>query len=235
MPGRPPQVAHLREGMLRSLSSAKKLVESVQKVGAIHPNTKGPRLHTEHVRRVIELAFLGIVSAWEEFLEQVFVRYLAGAKSDSGYSPTLRVGKAIDIGHAYHIVSADPEYDPAKLYLRFGEPGWTVSVAKIYFEGGRPFAPALTDNKDRLMDAMKLRNRVAHASTKCREDFRKVARSFFGLPANGGLSQGFGVGDLLMKPAERHFGDKARDKGWSIFYSYVRLYGRLAKTIVPKK
>src|SRR5690606_1322906 len=132
MPGRPPKTAHVRDTFLAASESARDLVKAVSGLSGINPNSQCPRLHAEQARRVVELAFLGLVSAWEEFLEKSFVRYLAGAKADNGFSPTLRMGKASDIAHAYHLISGDPAFDPARNYAKFGDPKWVISISKNY-------------------------------------------------------------------------------------------------------
>ncbi len=63
MPGRQPKVDYLREKFINSASSAQSLVDSVLGLSGINPNSESHRLHTGHARRVVELAFLGLVSA----------------------------------------------------------------------------------------------------------------------------------------------------------------------------
>ena len=233
MPGRPPQVDHVRESFLRASSSARDLVRAVGQVSAIRQNPNCPTLHPEQARRVVELAFLGLVSAWEEFLEQTFVRYLAGAKAASGFTPALRLGKASTIAHSYHLISGDPDFDPSRNYSKFGEPKWVIAIAKNYFALGAPYATCLQPHLDPLQHAIKLRNRVAHSSTKCREDFKKTARVHLGLQPNVGVGQGYGVGDLLLEPAQRIFGQEAVAKNWNYFQAYNARLRAISRRIVP--
>lgn len=80
MSGRPPAVDHLLDRFIAASRSARDLVQKVSTLSSLNPNTSQQRLHPEQARRVVELAFLGLVSWWDEFLEQTFARYLAGAK-----------------------------------------------------------------------------------------------------------------------------------------------------------
>lgn len=235
MAGRPPKVDHVRDSFLAASDSAKSLVDSVTALSGINPNSKCPRLHTEHARRVVELAFLGMVSAWEEFLEQSFVRYLAGAVADGGYSPAHRMGKVSDIAHAYHVISGDPSYDPEKHYSKFGEPKWVIATARLYFETGSPYATRMQPKVEPLQYAVKLRNRVAHSSIKVRSDFRAVAKKHLNLDEDDPLKQGYALGALLQTKTTRLFGAKARDNEWTYFEAYRRMYRSLAKKIVPYK
>jgi hypothetical protein len=231
--GRPAKVDHVRETFLRASTSASGLVRAIAGLSGINPSSVCPRLHAEHARRVVELAFLGLMSAWEEFLDQSFVRYLAGARADCGFSPTLRLGKASNLPHAYHLISGDPDFDPARSYSRFADPKWVIAFAKIYFAQGAPYATVLQPSLELLKNATMLRNRVAHNSAKCREDFRRSAKLHLGLASSAPLTQGYSVGDLLSSPAVRIFGQTARDRGWAYFQAYNARLRSLARKIVP--
>lgn len=234
MAGRPSKVDHILATFLRESESARDLVIAVTQVSAIHPNTQGPRLHPEQARRVVELAFLGLVSSWEEFLEQSFVRYLAGAESENGYKAPLRLGKSSNIAHSYHLVSGDPSFDPSRSYSKFGDPKWVVEISKNYFNLGAPYSPLLHANIDIIQHAVKIRNRVAHNSTKCKEDFKKSAKIHLGLAPNQTLRQGYTAGDLLLTKADRLFGQKAKDKNWTYFYAYAVKLRSMARAICPR-
>ena len=231
MPGKLPKVDHLRKVFLRSVASAESLYESVRKVGSIRSNASSPRLHTEHVRRVIELAFLGVIGSWEEFVEQTLVRYIAGAKCDNGYKPILRLNKAAGINHAYHLISGDPNFDPGTGFIGLSNPSTTVDIAKLFLDGGRPYSSALKEKEELLIHANCLRNRVAHSSTKAREDFKKTARRFL---SQDKLIQGYRVGDLLVDQAVRHFGSSAANRQLTFFKAYMEMFEVLALKIVPK-
>lgn len=232
--GRPPKVDHLRVEFFRNLDSYQGLVDSVMSLSGIKANASSARtLHPEYARRCIELAFLGLVSAWEEFLEQTFVRYLAGAKTDSGRNPSLRLGRAANIPHAYQVLSGNVDYDPAKHYSKFGEPKWVIASAKLYFShDGAPYADPIQFRLDALQHAVRLRNRVAHNSTKTRSDFKASAQKYLGLNAQDSLRKGFGVGDLLVAPADRIFGNGG-NASINYFEAHRLLYRKLALVIVP--
>lgn len=232
MAGRQPKVAHIRDAFLKHTISARDLVRDVREISAVR-RLNEPCLHPEQARRVVELAFLGLLSAWEEFLEQSFVRYLAGAMSDDGYRPAYRLGKSASIAHSYHLISGDPAFDPSRNFSRFGDPKWMIGMAKNYFELGVPYAPVLHASLEILQHANRLRNRVAHNSLKAREDFKLSALSHLGLGNNAPLPQGYGVGDLLVAKADRLFGQETRDKGRIYFMAYAVRFRQLAKHICP--
>lgn len=231
--GAPCKVDHVRVDFIEQIKSARSLVDAVQKLEGIHPNA-ARSMHSKHVRRVEELAFLGVCGSWEEFLEQTFVRYLAGAKTSGGFSPKLRIGKCLTIQHAYQIISADPGYDPAKKFLPWTSPTNVIKLAELFFKDGAPFKAPLDKWKQALSLAVQVRNRVAHASEKCRADFKKAALVLLDRPNDGDLSQGFRVGDLLRSGALPKFFTKAITIPPStVFEAYLEMYQTLSESIVP--
>ena len=228
--GRPPKVDHLRESFIKDIDSAKNLVLKVKSVAGINPNSSTPRIHVKHAQRVTELAFMGVVASWEDFLEQVLVRYLAGAKTDSGYQPSLRIGVTASISHSYEIIMGDPKFNPYKNYIGFGSPNDVLNVAKLYINHGQPFQNAMNPKIEMLKNAVKIRNRTAHSSTKCINDFVETARKMLDQEK---LKQSYRPANLLEAKAERGFGRSAKDRGITFFEAFMEMYENLAKSIVP--
>lgn len=230
MAGRPPEVDHVKSLFLRELESAEELVSKINKFrGGINP-AGAPGLHPKYVRQVVELAFMGVVASWEEFLEMALVRYLAGAKTKAGYAPTPKFGRATSIQHAYQILSNNSKFDPTKDYLKVSDPKWVTNSADFFFS-----LHGFTDIKakaDLLGHATAIRNRVAHSSEKCRGDFKATALHFLA-PVDGKLKQGYGPGDLLMAPVARHFGQPAIQAGKTHFEAYADFFKGLASKAVP--
>jgi hypothetical protein len=231
--GRPPKVDHIREDFLYQIEAARRLEAAVRPLAAIHPGAVRS-LHPKHVYRTVELAFMGVCAAWEDFLEATIVRYLANAETDSGYRPRLRVGPCQDIPHAFQVLSGKPEYDPEEHYLPWTSPTGVVRLAEVFFASGAPFKTPLTRETARLKHAVKVRNRVAHASEKCKADFREAANSIMQRPINTPLGKGYRVGELLSGNASAYFGAHIPALHISVFEAYMRAYTQLAEEIVPR-
>ena len=88
------KVNHLLKNFLADIASAEALVGQVRSLSNINPHGHQRSLHIKQVYRVVELAFIGIVSEWESFVEHTFIRYLAGAKSVIGYAAAVSVGQS---------------------------------------------------------------------------------------------------------------------------------------------
>ena len=193
--------------------------------------TNPPSLHPKTARQIVGLAFMGLISSWEQCLERSLVRYLAGAATRSGYRPSLKHGQADSIAHAYEVLSLDPSYRPANSYLKVSDPSWTRNRSDFFFRR-HPYG-CLQNSADLIKHGNKIRNRVAHDSTKCKSDFKATCIHFL-QPANDQLSQGYSPGDLLLAPVERHFGQGAIQRQISHFKAYTERLTSLADNIVPR-
>jgi hypothetical protein len=228
--GRAPKVDHVRDAFIGEVDAAIALVAAIQAVPSkVRPSNK-PGLHPKHAGQVVGLAFMGLVASWEEFIERTLVRYLAGAKTDSGYLPKPKGGTADDISHAYELLSLDPDYNPSRDYLKVTNTRWVTRTADFYF-ATHPYG-CLTNQSDLLRHASSIRNRVAHDSDKCKADFKTTAIAFLH-PPNDHLSQGYGPGALLTSAVQRHFGQPVIQAQKSHFAAYADLYKGLARKIVP--
>lgn len=230
MTGRPPEINHVKAAFSRELQAATNLAATIRRfAGGINPAGR-PGLHPKYVRQVVELAFMGVVASWEEFLERALVRYVAGAKTKTGYAPTPRFGMAQSIEHAYQVLSGSPNFDQRKDYLKVSDPKWVTNIADFLFST-HGFGEVKV-KADLLGHASSIRNRVAHSSEKCRADFKATALHFLA-PQSGRLPQGYGPGDLLSACVVRHFGQSVVQARKTHFEAYVDLLQVVASKIVP--
>ena len=230
MARRPPTLPHVRDAFLEELATARGLDAAVQSLPQrVHPNAPNG-IHPKHVRQIVGLAFIGVIAAWEEFLERTLVRYVAGAATNTGYAATPKYGRAKDISHAYELLSQDANYDPQKHYLKVSDARWVWRTADFFFS--QHAYGLLVPKADLLTNANRIRNRVAHDSNKCKADF-KSASVWFLQPANGNLTRGYSPGELLLSTATRNFGVQVNGAGVSHFEAYMRIFEALAKGIVP--
>lgn len=189
-------------------------------------------IHPKHIHKSREMAFLEIVGAWEEFLEQSLVRYAMGVATQTGYQPSM-IGAAHSTRVlAYRAISVNPTYNPSVDYLSLSNPSCVTRIANRLFSL-HPFA-CLGSRASLLNAAVNIRNRIAHKSSKSRAAFVGTAKWFL-QPQNNQtpLSQGFSPGALLAKNAQRHFGPALIQGGVTHFEAYLRLYEDLANKIVP--
>jgi hypothetical protein len=223
-----PAIGSVYRAFSSALASAADLASAVQPFCArnyagIHENP----LHPTQARRVIALSFLAASAAWEEFVGAVFVRYVAGATSPSGYSPTLLMGPAPSLDHAFKLVAGKHDFDQESRFLSWG-PDETLSRVRLFFRAGSAFENAIRGATRQLKDAVIIRNRVAHASRKCRADFVSTARRLLGKRQ---LSQGYSVGDLLLSKPRAPLHD--HPKPATHLDAYLFMFHQLGEAIAP--
>lgn len=188
-------------------------------------------LHPAQARAIISLAFLQIVTAWEDYIESVFVRYIAGASSPKKYKPVSRISAAKDILHAYQLLSLNDKYSQKRNHLGWNNWNEVESLAKIFLEFGRPFTKLSQIEMERLKDAITIRNRIAHNSSKCRSAFIELSKRHLGLGKNNALPQGFSTGKLLLIESNRLFGKNSTIKPF--FEHYLDIFSSISKKICP--
>ncbi len=192
--------------------------------------TENP-LHPRQARRVVGLAFLSLVAAWEDLVQALFVRYMADASSPGGYRPTLRLGPCTTLRHAAEVLTGRPGFDLESRYLSWTKWSEVTSLASLHFVKGRPFSNVNADLVQALNDAHIIRNRVAHSSRKVRQDFLEVARRFLGLAASAKTVQGYDVGTLLLESKVRGFAQM--DRADNYLLQYCNMYLQLAEVLCP--
>jgi hypothetical protein len=122
-------------------------------------------LHPERMELVYEMAFFRYYLAWEEFLEETFVRYLAGYAS-SNYAPVLlpAVSPISSLASARTAMLGGAPYklwhDPAKVSIRSA--GFLVNAPHQLVINS-----ALTD----LERFSRIRHRIAHAQDNAKTNF----------------------------------------------------------------
>jgi hypothetical protein len=186
-------------------------------------------LHHAQAMRVVALAFMNTVAAWEEFVQSTFIRYMAGAASGNGYRPRLRVGPCSSLRHAGQILTRRTDFDFESDFITWSSWGEVMNRATLFFEEGRPFSSVIERDRQRLKDAVTIRNRVAHASSKSRAEFIKVAKLHLGQQPRSKLRQGYTVGQLLLEQPKSFSSSSAR----SYFEAYVEFFIRLSDIIAP--
>jgi hypothetical protein len=188
-------------------------------------------IHPSQALGVVGLSFLQLVIAWEDLVEACFVRYIAGATSPSGFKPTLRLAPASTLAHAYELASGQPGFRSHTQFLSWTRWRDVVERASVFLHGGKPFSDISQPQRDKLADAVKIRNRVAHTSLKARSEFADAAKRHLGVASDGKLRQGFTVGHLLLDVSGRGFGGAG--KGLTYFDHYAELFSDAAEVICP--
>ena len=194
--------------------------------------------HPRVAFKVVGLAFLSIVSAWEEYLENSFLRYMAGAQYGASHSPKLRIGRCRNTIHARQVLTGTINSNDAVRFMRWNDYSWVLSSATIHFNKGEPYSKLSQLYQSRLRDAQIIRNRVAHSSSRARTQFKRMLNANIGDPKDTPLPYGMSPGKYLVynKP-EIVFGKAwvdSKDCYWpDIFECYVHMYWEICDLLTP--
>jgi len=190
-------------GVTDSLSFVRDAQEFMER---IDPASDPTRIHIRRRELMAGLGLLRIQVAWEIFLEDAFTRYMCGARSPSGYRPTLLSSAEKDIGSACSRLLGSQRFLSWSA-LKANE------RAQEYFAEGEPFSTALSAVTHVLDEVNDIRNWFAHSSQYAARQFQQVVRSHLGY-----VPRGMTVGRFLLTPVSGVEGS-----GWQ----FIDLYGNL--------
>lgn len=162
----------------KQIASSKKLSVAI----------KNSNLHQIQKESVVELAFLRIFIAWENFLEDSFLRYLIGGRSCSGKVPQKFINPP-NIKKAEEIIAGEKNK-----YIQWNLLEYIIPRSEIYFKDGEPYKNILQTIAVDINNMNKIRNRITHQSKRSGDDFKIFIRQEFG----HGI-KGMTPGRLLLK------------------------------------
>jgi len=200
----PASLSHVLQELARQIDSSQNLIARVKDLG----------ITRIQVEIVTELAFLRIFIAWENFLEESFIRYSVGAESPSGYRPN-RLIEPGNMGHALELISSGREY------TKWNSACEVISRAEAYFRDGEPFKNAIQGATTDLNDMNTIRNRIAHKSPISKGKFNDFVRRKLGYGRRG-----MTPGRFLLTPLNSLSADTFLD----YYVNIIRTTGRI---IVP--
>jgi hypothetical protein len=142
-------------------------------------------LHPDKVELVYELAYFRCFLAWEEFLEQSLIRYMAGYRS-SNYLPVHVGGSPIGT-----LAAAGAALLGGRSYVLWHDPAKTMARSALYLVAG----PHQTVVSSALVDLQRfadVRHRIAHAQEDAKSKFDVACTALI-----GGTVRGSRPGKLL--------------------------------------
>jgi hypothetical protein len=174
----PATVDHCLSGFVGRIVTNVQLLAEARNYHIRQPDGSYRWVGARRIERIAGFALLDMHLGWEQFVEDVFVRYMCGATTSSAFSPTLAAPPERNVGLAMRkLLASQP-------YLR-----WTsndiISRATAFFANGDPFAQAVRSARQQLEDISIIRNAVAHRSEHAKSQFRQVVRRELGYNPRG--------------------------------------------------
>lgn len=231
--------ANAKAQFLRSIETAVRIYAPAREMcqfsyESFHENDYQPNV----AAKVVGLAFLSAVSAWEDFVEDIYLGYLCGYPSSNGYKPKLRAGVAQNKSHALLIAAGESNPREAERKLRWNSFRWVQGLASVHFAPKNVFERVNVADVRWLELSQVIRNRVAHNSEKAKLQYKTALNRLIKEQPNSPLPPGFspgkflisrtdGLQELLPLMLEEHF--------WpDVFEGYMSLWLRLAENLCPE-
>lgn len=148
---------HCQRNLDTSISSTLTFLAEARTLKVLTPGGVYREISGRRSELFAGLALIKLRLAWEEFLESVFLRYMCGAQSSSGFSPILLRLKERSISSAMTTLLGTQNY------LNWS-PNNTRTRALRHFDQGEPFVRAIGTGGAVLEEMFIVRNRFAHRS-----------------------------------------------------------------------
>ncbi len=166
-------LASVRAEFNNRLRSSVNVVDRLQDYRVREPNRARPLSPAER-ERLAEMAWIQLFLAWEEFLEETFVRYLVGARPPRGRRPhPLIVVRSLE--QARKLILGE-----GRSYLDWTEPNRLISRAELFFKDGEPYRTAIQSASLHLSRMKKIRNRIAHRSRTAEKKYEELLLELYG-------------------------------------------------------
>ena len=186
----------LADDFVKSSSASLQLAGSTETLWLTAPKTSQVKktLGQGSLEALYESAYLRVFGAWENFLEEVVIRLMAGRQTPS-YKPTAAPGKRM-----HNTVSgARVALYNGSNYLLWHDPGRAIKRAQMHLTGS-PVETVLQGAQTRLGHFAAIRHRVAHSSDDAQQKYLVAALAVTGQSFGGGpgqLLRGHDISDPL--------------------------------------
>ncbi len=172
-------IQHCLNSFTSEVQNSLDLANDAQHFRILKPGGRFEHIGIRRVELFAGIALLKMHMAWETFLEDVFIRYLCGASSPTGYTPVLLGPPKSNTNMAFSLLLG-----PNHVYLNWTLQS-TLKRAIGYFLYGEPFTSAMNSVSTTLDDISIIRNSMAHRSAFARSNFRTVVVREFGFVPRG--------------------------------------------------
>lgn len=126
------------------------------------------------IYQINEMAFLRMFLAWEDFLEESFIRYMCGAVTRTRYCPKVYVSP-MNLDHALKFFIVKP-----RNYVEWLSGQQVIERAEMVFRDGEPYKSAIRPLLTDLDDMRQIRNSIAHRSGTSWKRFETLVRRILG-------------------------------------------------------
>jgi hypothetical protein len=156
-----------RDDLIRDIDETLNLIRTVNAI--MSQTGLSINLSVSQRDTIVEWAFVSVLAAWENFLENCFLTYMLGDQTASGYRPVRYVFPS-DRRHALGIILAGREF------FQWTDPKRVKKQADLCFENGEPFRAVLDSATTDLVEMNTVRNAIVDRSMVALENFKSLVR-----------------------------------------------------------
>lgn len=131
-------------------------------------------LSKKQLHFLTESIFFNGFREYENFIRDIFLLYTQEKKNSNNDKITSYL-KPIDFFHAERLIQSSMNI------IDWNSPDTIINRSELYLKDGFPIKTPYTTNKTKLTDYRRLRNHIAHNSTKSLDDYKKVLRGYYGV------------------------------------------------------
>lgn len=161
----------------------------------VHQQAQRKVLRATDVRLIYEASFVTIVAQFELLLEELFVEMLCGA------APIRRPKCRLVQPRNRAVFRAI--YKQNKQYASFLPYQNVKGLAKSYLHEGRPFTLVPDSDVELLLQAVRVRNAIAHRGPKATTEFRKMVPGVDSLPPSHRFPGPFLMSEFRANPVQK--------------------------------
>lgn len=231
--------ARAKTDLLRSLETAVRIYGPAREMCRFTYESFNETSYQPNVAaKIVGLAFLSAVAAWEDFVEDVYLGYLCGYPAPNGYTPRVRAGLAQNKTHALTLAAGESNEHEAERKLKWSAFKWVQALASVHFAPNNVFAKVSANDVAWLDLAQIVRNRVAHNSAKAKLQYKAALNRLISNRPDAPLPRGFSPGKFLIykTDADLQLRPLLQDEHYwpDVFEGYISLWTRLANELCPE-
>lgn len=225
--------------LLRALATAVRIYAPAREMCRFNSESFNETTYQPNVAaKVVGLAFLSAVSAWEDFVEDVYLGYLCGYPAPNGYTPRLRAGPAQNKTHALTLAAGESNEKEAERKLRWSSFRWIQALSTVHFVPNNVFTAVAAQDVAWLDLAQTIRNRIAHNSEKAKSQYKAALNRLMNDKPDTPLPRGFSPGKFLIYQThtDKQLMPLMEDHHYwpDVFEGYISLWQRLADELCPE-
>lgn len=163
------QVQHCQNSFVSDITNAFNFYSDAKNFKLKNGSGNYVSIGNRKTEKIASFTLIKIFLVWEDFLESVFIRYMCGAQTQSGYSPTLLRAVQPNLSSAIQNILNNNSYLSWNIRN-------TQNRAAQYFQNGDPFNSVIGSFRLTIKDITTIRNAIAHRSDFARNNFRSLIR-----------------------------------------------------------